>query len=155
MLLYATRHIMSEISSRHHGRACTPWTCSVALTVSRVQMLRHKPKEPIPATWKASEENPGVSISLSLHLVRTGDQKQGLSNISNTLSDVWERGQAEGYLLLFTSRGLCVSWAGMLELRGRADLHIHRSVYTKWGKGVELHQSHFKPWRDFFPLKKI
>jgi len=33
---------------------------------------------------------------------------------------------------------------------GRANLHIHRIAYTKWGKGVELYSSYFKAWRIYF-----
>jgi len=34
---------------------------------------------------------------------------------------------------------------------GGAHLHIHRTVYIKWGKVVvELHSSTFKTWRFFF-----
>ncbi len=36
---------------------------------------------------------------------------------------------------------------------GGANLHIHRSAYSKWGKGVELHSSYFKAWENNFHKK--
>ena len=35
-----------------------------------------------------------------------------------------------------------------------SDLHIHRSANTKWGKGVELHLSHFKAVKGFLFRRK-
>jgi len=37
---------------------------------------------------------------------------------------------------------------------GGANLHIHSTAYTKWGKGVELHSNYFKTWRNLFSRKK-
>ncbi len=45
--------------------------------------------------------------------------------------------------------------AGWCDSGGGANLHIHRSVYSKWGKGVELHSSYFKAWENYFHKKKF
>jgi len=37
---------------------------------------------------------------------------------------------------------------------GGANLHIHRTTYTKRGKDVELHSSYFKELKFFFFKEK-
>ncbi len=41
-----------------------------------------------------------------------------------------------------------LQFSGLVWLSGGgANLHIYRSTYSKWGKGVELHSSYFKAWK--------